>query len=114
MQVDVAIKPVLDPGFVPAVLWNRAYRQQAASEPASETLEMALVRPDGVCYRYRTVLLPDCEPYLAMNRVYTERLLKFLLWQQGASRVLVSNRAVAEWLASVYCSTGERGFDAEI
>jgi len=114
MQVNVAIRPVLDPGFVPAVLWNRAYRQQVASEPASETLEMALMRPDGVCYRCRTVLLPDREPYQAMNRVYTERLLKFLLWQQGASRVLVSNPVVADWLAAVYCPAGPRAFDADI
>lgn len=114
MQVDVAIKPVLDPGFVPAVLWNRAYRQRVENEPASGTLELALVRPDGVCYRHRTFVLPYREPYMDVTRVYTERLLKFLLWQQGASRVLVSNRAVAAWLASVYCPDGVRGFDAGI
>lgn len=114
MQVEVAIKPVLDPGFVPAVLWNRAYRQRVAQTPDSEPLDMALVRPDGVCYRHRTVVLPPREPFQDLTRAYTERLLKFLLWQKGASRVLVSNRAIADWLASVYRSGGARGFDADI
>jgi predicted NBD/HSP70 family sugar kinase len=114
MQVDVAIKPVLDPAFVPAVLWNREYRRLAAGEPASEQMELALVRPDGICYRYSTAVLPDRKPYVDLNRVYTERLLKFLLWQKGASRVLVSNRTIADGLALVYCPAGARAFDADI
>jgi len=114
MQVDVAIKPVLDPGFVPAALWNRAYRQRVAQTPDPEPLDMALVRPDGVCYRHQTTVLPPRDPFQGITRVYTERLLKFLLWQKGASRILVSNRAIADWLASVYRPDGARGFDADI
>jgi len=114
MKVDVASKPVLDTGFVPAVLWNREYRRQVENEPESVPLDIALVRPDGVCFRHHSVVLPPREPYQALNRVYTERLLKFLLWQKGASRVLISNRAIADMLAAIYRREGQRGFDAEI
>ncbi len=114
MQVNVAIKPVLDPGFVPAVLWNREYRRLVAGEPESGPLDIALVRPDGVCYRYRTDVLPDRAPYVERNRTYVERMIKFLLWQKGASRVLVSNRPLADWLATVYGAAGARAFDADI
>lgn len=114
MQVDVAIQPVLDKKIVPAVLWNRRYRQQVAQEPASGPLSIALVRPDGVCYRYDTAILPHREPYVVRNQVYVERLVKFLLWQKGASRILLSHRALADWLASVYSTEGGRAFDADI
>lgn len=41
MKVDVKYKPELDPGFLPASLWNRAY--QKATEPH------CLIIAEGVC-----------------------------------------------------------------
>jgi predicted NBD/HSP70 family sugar kinase len=114
MQVDNTIKPVLDPEFVPAASWNRAYREKIAEEPESAPLHIALVRPDGVCYRYETMILPNREPHDAWTRLYVERMLKFLLWQKGASRILISDKGLAEWLSTVYSDGGERAFDADI
>jgi hypothetical protein len=43
---------------------------------------------------------------------YAERLLKFLLWQKGGSRVIVAGpSAVAGYLSSVYSQEGARAFD---
>ncbi len=115
MTVNVLSPPLLDPDFVPAVLWNRAYRKMVTREPESQPLELALVRPDGVCFRQQCMVLPQREPFLALNRLYVERLLKFLLWQKGAARVLVcGNREIARMLASLYRPDGDRGFDAGI
>ncbi len=115
LTVTPSITPELDPDFVPAALWNRAYRDRVDREPDAVMVELALVRGDGICYRHHVKVLPPREPYMALNRLYVERLLKFLLWQKGSARVFVSgSRDIAQMLASSYCMGGERAFDAEI
>ncbi len=50
-------RPGLDPKFVPAVLWNRHYRQQVDANPCSHDLHLALTRPDGTA-RTTPIALP--------------------------------------------------------
>lgn len=115
MRIEVKMKPVLDEGFQPAVLWNRAYRKLTEQEPQAHPLEMALVRPDGVCFRYCTRVLPHRKPFLEQNQIYVERLVKFLLWQKGGSRILISgNRPIVELIRSLYSVNGERAFDEDM
>ncbi len=115
LTVVPSIPPDLDYEFVPAALWNRAYRNLVDREPDAAMVELALVRGDGICYRHHVKVLPAREPYVELNHLYVERLLKFLLWQKGSPRVLVSGRRdIADRLASVYCVGGERAFDAGI
>jgi hypothetical protein len=45
------ITPVLDPGFVPAVLWNRAFEKKTATDPGAHDLHIALTRKDGTVFR---------------------------------------------------------------
>ena len=112
MQVEAGMKAVLDPGFVPAVLWNRAYRVCVERSGVARDLDLALVRPDGTCYRHQLRVLPDSNETRALTRMYLERMLKFLLWQKGGSRILVAGDAVyAELLAGIYRTAGERAFD---
>jgi predicted NBD/HSP70 family sugar kinase len=60
-------------------------------------------------------ILPHREPFIERNQTYVERLVKFMLWQKGGSRLLVSGcKPMAEYLARVYSSGGERAFDAGI
>lgn len=47
MNIQPKITPVLDPGFVPAVLWNQAFEAKAAADPASHQVDIALTRNDG-------------------------------------------------------------------
>jgi predicted NBD/HSP70 family sugar kinase len=115
MDVAVAIKPDLDPAFVPAVLWNKAYQEHVEREADSMDVALALVRMDGVCFRYATRMLPQREPYQAWNIRYLERLLKFLLWQHGAADVRIhAARELVDILAAIYRPDGERKFDASI
>lgn len=99
-------RPALDPGFVPASLWNRAYRAAARN---GRPLALALERSDGSVSVFHTSILPDTPD--VTNR-YVERLLKFLLWQKGGYRVTVAgDAAVADYLRAVYSPTEARAFD---
>lgn len=109
------IQPTLDPGFDPAVIWNRNFRARVALDPGSEEIHIALARPDGVTFRHSTKILSPVEENAAHNFRYVERLIKFLLWAQGGSRIFIAgNEALTAKLAEVYSATGARKFDSEI
>jgi hypothetical protein len=46
MNPSPAVNPPLDPGFMPAVLWNRAYRQRCETEAGARPFAIALERTD--------------------------------------------------------------------
>jgi predicted NBD/HSP70 family sugar kinase len=103
-----AIVPPLDPGFRPAVLANRAFRSAALNSGNAINVRLGLERPDGGISTYETVTHADA----AANYGHLERLVKFLLWQRGASVLLVSGPpALAEYLGNVYAPRGTRAFD---
>ena len=105
-------KPVLDPGFMPAALWNRAYEAAAAS--GGRPVQMALCRDDGTCFRWSGLLWPDVPEHVSVTRKYVERLVKFLLWQKGGNMILVAGADdMAAMLAGVYAVDGERHFDRD-
>lgn len=106
--------PPLDPGFVPAIQWVRAYQAHVAADPDSRPLALAVEREGGYRDIYRTRILPHRGAAVALNNRYVERLVKFLLWQRGGTRVTVGGPAeLATMLGSVYSPTGARHFDAE-
>ena len=104
--------PPLEPAFKPAVLANRAFREEVAASGAGVPLVIALERLDGSLSRYDTVAFPDGHPRAGANLVYAERLVKFLLWARGGWRVFVGGPpSVGEHIRRVYASDGERKFD---
>ncbi|MCW1883699.1 ROK family protein [Luteolibacter flavescens] len=108
-DLSVSCVPVLDPDFLPAVLWNRAYREMAAG---GRTLDLALVRQDGTAFRWSSPVLPDTPDNAPLTLRYVERVVKFLLWQKGGSRVLISGAPeVVPALAAIYWPGGGREFD---
>ena len=111
IQVDTQLKPALDPQFLPASLWNRAYRAEVERTGGQE-LKLALERSDGSISVYETRLLPDRPEFESSNRLFLERLLKFLLWQKGGYKVKIcGNQKMTEFLREVYSPTGKRAFD---
>src|ERR1035438_10425361 len=105
--------PPLDPGFVPASLWNRAYRSRVA-ETGGRPLAVALERSDGSVSVFQSAVLPHAGGAIALNHRYVERLLKFLLWQKGGWRVTIAGEPrIADYLRAVYSPTGGRAFDDE-
>ena len=114
MNVRPAIVAPLDPGFVPAVLWNREFRAQCGREPGAHALAIAVERTDGTVSRFDTIVLPHTGANVPLNRKYVERLVKFLLWARGGWRVIVGgDAAIAEMLRGIYSADGERKFDFE-
>ncbi|MCP4248310.1 MAG: ROK family protein, partial [bacterium] len=84
-----SVVPPLDPGFRPAVLANRDFRAAVAASGEATRLRIGLQRPGGAMSTHETTVYSDASPEAAANMAYVERLLKFLLWQRGASSVLV-------------------------
>ena len=105
-------RPVLDPEFAPAALWNRAYRSAVHDSGGGRPLALALERSDGSVSTFRASILPHEGAHIALNHRYVERLLKFLLWQKGGYRVTVGgDPALAEYLRGIYSPAGARAFD---
>ena len=115
IAVSPALVPELDPGFVPAVLWNRAYRKAAKDSGAARDVVIALYRPNGTVSTFATPVLPDTADTRALNVRYVERLVKFLLWMKGGYKVGICGAPeIAQALASVYGPAGARKFDFEM
>jgi len=114
LSITPRFLPALDPGFVPAALWNRAYRAKVAADPAARAIELALCRNDGTVFRLSDRILSPGGAKDALTLKYVERLFKFLLWQKGGSRLLLAGAPeVATALAGIYGSDGARAFDWE-
>lgn len=110
--MDTIIKPILDPGFTPSTIWNQDYREQIAASSNPVAVTLALMRPDETCSLYRIQILPLVEENEKRTLRYLERLLKFLLWQRGASNVLISGcDPLVEKLSAIYSENGARSFD---
>ncbi len=102
--------PPMDDEFRPAVLANRAFVKDTAT--ASVPLVIGLERDDGKLSRFETRVFPENHPRAEVNLYYVERILKFLLWQRGASKVYVGGpRNIGEYLQNCYAPGGKRNFD---
>ena len=114
LAVSPRLRPSLDPEFLPAALWCRAYRAQVAADAGARPFALVLVRPDGAVFRHDSRVLSAGHPAAALTLTYAERLLKFLLWMKGAPRVLVAGAGeIAAALAGIYHPAGARAFDHE-
>jgi len=115
LKIKVGTAAELDPDFVPAVLWNREYRQQVKASGAGVKLALVLERSNGAVSRLDTEILPHTPAHAALNLKYVERLIKFLLWMKGGYRVTVAGcPELARELAAVYSENGARKFDYQM
>ncbi len=79
----ISASPVLtplDPGFQPAVLFNRRYVAAAKSSGRAAPLVIGLEREQGFVSRFETVVRAEADPETLR---YVERNVKFLLWAFG-------------------------------
>ena len=105
--------PPLDPGFRPAALANRAYRQQVAAS-GGVPLILALERSDGAVSRFETAVFAEDHPHAEANLLYAERLIKFLLWARGGWKVVVGGPpSIGAHIEAQYSAGGARHFDVE-
>ncbi|MCC7519882.1 MAG: ROK family protein [Verrucomicrobiae bacterium] len=105
----------LDPGFRPVALGNRRYLAEVQRSGKGRPLALALERDHGLVSLFTTEVRDDGAELDADTRAYTERLLKFLLWQKGGWKLTVAGpKAIADHLRDTYRVGGARAFDADI
>jgi hypothetical protein len=112
MNVTPKVSAPLDPGFQPAVLWNRAYLSAVKASGHAVPLVIGLERECGLVSRYETVVKPAAD---ADTLRYVERIVKFLLWARGGWKIYVGGpKAVGEFIRKTYSARGVRKFDCEM
>ncbi len=112
IQVAPVFKAELDPGFVPAVLWNKAYRRKVEQNPMARDMLIGIERPGGRKWIFSARILPQSAYNDPDTLVYCERLVKFLLWAWGGSKVQIAGAPdVAIQLQHIYSARGMRAFD---
>lgn len=97
--------PVLDPGFRPPVLANRAFVEAVNASGCGVPCLIAVERDRGRVSRFDTVVYDMKHPAAAGNFFYIERLVKFLLWQFGGWKVTIhAPECLVSYLKSCYLS----------
>ena len=109
------ITPVLDPGFRPAVLANRAWREMVRQSGVGVPVALALEQADGSVFHFQTEVMPTGHHQAAGNLFHVERLVKALLWLWGGFRIHVQGPAeIAAGLQRHYQEQAQGKFDSEI
>jgi len=110
--VKPTVVPPLDSGFRPAVLANRAFREEVDRSGGGVPLVFGLERLGGALSRFETRVFPQDHPRAEANLMYAERLFKFLLWQRGGWKIYVGGPAgIGDYIAACYAPGGAREFD---
>jgi predicted NBD/HSP70 family sugar kinase len=108
-KLSLAIPAPLDPGFLPAALFNRTYLEDLC---APVPLVLGLERESGLISRFETLISPTADPDTLL---YVERLVKFLLWSRGGWKLHFGGpKAIGEFIRRTYSSRGARKFDCEM
>ena len=112
ISVTPIFRPKLDPNFIPAILWNKAYLQQVDAASDRLPIRICISRPDGASWIYDTQILPESADTAEDTWLYCERLIKFLLWAWGGSRVHIAGAPhIVAKLKETYSANGKRAFD---
>jgi predicted NBD/HSP70 family sugar kinase len=100
---------------MPAEIWNREYEARVAGDPRSRTVGVALVRPDGTVFRHEVRVLPHEGDNVAANVRFLERAVKFWLWTEGGSGIVIGGHdALARDISRIYRPQGPRAFDCDV
>lgn len=102
----------MEPAFQPAVLFNRVFHHDIEEAGGGHPIILGLERPDGSISRYETQVFPEGHPEAERNIFYCERILKFLLWQRGGTKIYIGGpKYIGDALQQIYSPVGERSFD---
>lgn len=109
---QAAIKAPLDPGFQPAVLFNRRYVEITRASGKGLPLVIGLEREGGLVSRFETSVMPDGGEETLR---YVERIVKFLLWSRGGWKLQIGGpKAIGAFIRKTYSPRGGRKFDVEM
>ena len=112
ISVQPAIAAPLDPGFQPAIHFNRSYRAAVRTSGRGVPLVLGLERENGLLSRFETEVFSQPD---AATRLYVERIVKFLLWSRGGWKLHFGGpKALGEYIRKTYSLRGARKFDCEM
>ncbi len=115
ISLDLKCRPDLDPGFAPAVLWNRDFNRKVEGSKSGRDIAVALTRANGSVSVHRTKVFKPSSGTDGLNLSYVERLVKFLLWMKGGYRITIAGAPdLAAKIAGIYSPSGARAFDCDI
>jgi len=107
--------PVLDASFRPAILANRAFREQVRASGKPVPVRLALEQSETAVSHFTTQVLPEEHPQAAGNFIYLERIARLLLWSRGGFRFHFDGPPeLAARLAAYYRETPTGKFDSNI
>ena len=112
LEIHPRCTPELDPEFLPAALWTRAYEKVAGECVKAEAVRVWL---QGQTTELAAILkiFPQGD-HSTLTECYLERAVKFLLWQRGGHTVVLEGCPwLAESLQTRYAAGGDRAFDCE-
>ncbi|OGO66846.1 MAG: transcriptional regulator [Chloroflexi bacterium RBG_19FT_COMBO_47_9] len=108
--VTPQIIPPLDDEFRPAALASRTFQKECSE--ISVPLVIGLERGDGKLSRFEAQVFPVDHPRAQENFYFAERLLKYLLWQRGGSKIYIGGPcSIGNHLQAWYSPNGKRSFD---
>jgi len=115
LHIQPTIQAPLDPGFLPAILVNRRYRETVAEATDTTMLAIALERENGlVSHGDLEIFAPGSQYDMDTQRV-VERHIKFLLWSKGGWKLYLSGpKSLCEQMKQSYAPGGSREFDAAL
>ena len=109
---QLLIPAPLDPGFQPAVLFNRDYVRSVRASGKAVPLVLGLERECGLVSRFETVVSPAAD---AATLLYVERLVKFLLWGRGGWKLHFGGpKSIGDSIRKTYSARGARKFDCDM
>ena len=107
-----SIIPPLDPGFLPAVLFNQAYADDLSKSGKGTPLVIGLERECGLVSRFETQVRASGDH---LTLCYVERIVKFLIWSRGGWKLTIGGpKVIGEAIRKAYSAHGARRFDAQM
>ncbi len=107
-----AISAPLDPGFLPAILFNREYVRTVKASGKGVPLVLGLERENGLVSRFETTVSPTAD---ARTLRYVERMVKFLVWSRGGWKLHFGGPvSIGESIRKTYSPRGARKFDCKM
>lgn len=106
------ISAPLDPGFKPAILFNREYQKNLHGTKDRVPLVLGLERENGLISRFETFVSSNADPETLF---YVERIVKFLIWSRGGWKLHFGGpKVIGEAIQKIYSSRGARKFDCKM
>jgi len=104
--VNTKFSPELDPDFIPLPVFMESFLRSATVPFA-----VAIEREDNQVQVYKT-FIHDTPEKEAADRLFAERLVKFMLWSRSGFRLIIcGSRKIYEYIKEVYSAGGKRSFD---